>query len=271
MNNVIKTAILAFSIIPATCRGMDIFDAAQSNNIDSFKEFIKTNAHVNLQDQAGRTPLYIAAACGNSDTINVLIAAGALIDLPDKNGLTPLLAALKGNRQAIIPLLLGAKANINMPDNFGWTPLHEAVISKNRELVQFLIDSGAHVDTCDNDGRAPLHIAFIGNDIETVRILINANVTVTMQDINKAKATQDPKMLELLCNYYQSIEQAQKKTRKSMLMMAQALHIRLGDKSPVALVGTDILEAIGHSVLQAEKTNMYHPKTATRHQGCIIL
>jgi ankyrin repeat protein len=125
----------------------------------------------------GTTPLVRAAKAFDVEAIRLLLEKGADVNLNNNAGYTPVMAASGlGSRdhdtrgrfltedvqtQSIeaLKVLLKAGADINATDNRGQTPLHGAAFWGWTDVVQFLADNGAKVDARDNQGKTPLDSA----------------------------------------------------------------------------------------------------------------
>jgi len=68
-----------------------LFRAAQTGDRKQVREALDAGAHVNIQDNLGKTPLHYAVEKrNNSDIIKFLLEAGANISVKDYNNCTPL-------------------------------------------------------------------------------------------------------------------------------------------------------------------------------------
>ncbi len=73
-----------------------------------------TGAHiVDLQDQDGCTPLYIAAVHGHAAVTEQLIEARCNVDFQVKDGYTPLFIATQKGHAAVTGQLIAARCNVD--------------------------------------------------------------------------------------------------------------------------------------------------------------
>ena len=59
------------------------------------EKFIQAGAHVNLQDDKGRTALTLTTARGHHKCVKIMMKAGADVNIPDIDGNTALIIADK--------------------------------------------------------------------------------------------------------------------------------------------------------------------------------
>ena len=88
--------------------------------LDNFNELSRI---LSLQDEYGRTALFIAVMEGHTELVRFLIDLGA---------------------------------SIREVDEFGFLPLHQACFIENDEIVHCLIEAGADVDALDDEGKSAL-------------------------------------------------------------------------------------------------------------------
>ncbi|KAG7382318.1 hypothetical protein PHYPSEUDO_005050 [Phytophthora pseudosyringae] len=129
------------------------------------------NAAVNVQDDAGWTPLMSAASAGHGDIVGLLLSKGADANLPNENGQIPL--HYHRGRQEIAELLLDYTRDANQADNIGSTPLMRALGGKpSPVIIALLLDHGAKVNTRDVGGNTPLHLAISEGYEDIARFLV---------------------------------------------------------------------------------------------------
>ncbi|KAL4095549.1 hypothetical protein PRIC1_008923 [Phytophthora ramorum] len=130
-----------------------------------------TQAAVNVQDDAGWTPLMSAASAGHGNIVGLLLSKGADANVPNENGQIPL--HYHRGRQEIAELLLDYTRDVNQADNIGSTPLMRAMGGKPSPVITaLLLDHGAKVNTRDVGGNTPLHLAISEGYEDIARFLV---------------------------------------------------------------------------------------------------
>ncbi|AXK60148.1 ankyrin repeat domain-containing protein [Candidatus Chromulinivorax destructor] len=138
---------------------------------------------VNIQDDEGKALLHTAAFNDTTEVASMLIGAGAHLNLQDNHGKTPLhYAVLLADASDVATELLLAGSNINAKDNDGLTPLHYAAHRGNLQAVYFFILAGADMNIQDHHGKTAeqvagsfeVHACFLQN-----RIMKNLGCTIS--------------------------------------------------------------------------------------------
>lgn len=145
---------------------------------------ISNKMDINSQDKNGNTALHFVSNFGNLDLAKIFIKKGANINIKDNEGKTPLFLAVTispslygegkkmlKNKIDVATFLLENKADPNIKDNDGGTTLHWATISNKPELVKLLLKYGAKNNVSDKDGVTPLSLAKSFNFKDIVEIL----------------------------------------------------------------------------------------------------
>ncbi len=119
---------------------------------------------INMLDQNGHSPIFLAASRGrDKEVLALLIAQGANPQLQDPTGLTPLAVAIRnGHDQVAEHLLRVYGANPNIADNDGQTPLHHLALrgnDLNQYILRLLFERDADFNVRNNAGQMPLDIA----------------------------------------------------------------------------------------------------------------
>ena len=183
----------------------DCFEVACSLGHDTMVRILLCNgASLDVADDEGRTPLFLAIYSGSVNTVKLMLDKGASTDVRDDDGLTPLTyAAWINSGQMVRTLLpktqdtyLSGLATTNLeadeecmpelmfniifreassPDISSWqgrTALHWAAKHGWDKIVQKLLEKGASTDIRDGNGYTALMSAATEGHEEVVRILL---------------------------------------------------------------------------------------------------
>jgi FOG: Ankyrin repeat len=242
---------------PVFC--MDIFEAAETGNIDMVRELIEAVpeparlALVNQQTNYGSALLHCAIFSGQADIIRMLLDAVPESARPDL---------------------------INKQDNIGQTPLHCAAGMGHAEIARIIIDAIpesailALVNQQDNNGETPLFYAAMCSHTEIARMLIAngadlyANNKVGQNPAQSARANNHPVIAKLIERAQRRMANARQKAPIIAQTMAQALHPRLGAASPVCIIGQDLLHHITRLTVIANEQAARRPEQAKR--WCVV-
>lgn len=107
------------------------------------KKFIEVGADVNIGENGGLTPLFLASQKGHFEIVEKLIEAGADVNAVNKDGCTPLYWASRNGHLDVVKKLLEAGAEVNICDKDVCTPLYWALQNGHLEIVEKLIEAGA--------------------------------------------------------------------------------------------------------------------------------
>ena len=133
---------------------------------------------LNIQDKNGDT-LRIHATLNNQYRIcDLLLERGADVNLPNNKGYTPLYIAAQLDNYELCLLFLekGAKTEPGLYLIIG-TPLHMASDRGHVKICQLLLDQGAKI-IAYQDGDTPLHVAAMFGRDEVCKLLIDKNPSI---------------------------------------------------------------------------------------------
>ncbi|KAM3532251.1 hypothetical protein NHJ13051_000237 [Beauveria bassiana] len=136
------------------------------------KLLLEHGVEVDVEDAAGRTPLWIAAQTGRRELALMLLNRGAEKDRRDEHQRTPLWAAADSGQGDTVNLLLECQAAINCRDKFGQTALAVACSKGHVDIVMVLLFYSADMNLTDIRGRTPLWTATANGDETVVRMLL---------------------------------------------------------------------------------------------------
>jgi cytohesin len=181
----------------------EVFDAAESGNLNKVKKLINEGIGVNARNEDGETLLHLAARHTNIELAELLINSGAEVDIRDKSGATSLHESAWFGQKSFLQFLISKGADINATDNNGYTPLDYAVdgprggetapllrkhggkpgdilrseiikAAENGDLARLkaLVAKGTDVNVKNTRGYTPLHWAVSQNHKDVVEFLI---------------------------------------------------------------------------------------------------
>ena len=120
----------------------------RDGNENICKLLLDHEADVNIQDNAGWTPLHWYFLMGYENLCRLLLEHNADVNIQGKDGSTPLHLSARRKRYCskIIDLLVKyGVQNLNIHDAEGLTPLQLAVRHGKAQAVKELVDLGADV------------------------------------------------------------------------------------------------------------------------------
>ncbi|KAJ5398345.1 hypothetical protein N7509_006458 [Penicillium cosmopolitanum] len=135
---------------------------------------------VNFRAADGRTCMFSAVKCPQHNSLRALISHGAHVDQEDNYGRTPLSFAAELGQLDHVKILVDSDAAINSTDLQGWTPLFWAVSNRHDETIRYLLSiESIYNEQRDLTGRTPLIVAAEAGDVRIIRYLIEAKAKGT--------------------------------------------------------------------------------------------
>jgi len=171
-----------------------VWNAAGSGHLDQVRRAIEWGDPVNVRDQRGHTPFFLAVTCNKMQVAEFLVAHGADVNVKDNEGDAPLhlvvasrddrakfliangadvnsvgfegetpliLVAFHPDLYHVVELLIAGGADVNIKTSWGETPLARAIMGNNRETGVLLLRHGARPP----EGITPLHLAAYSGEI----------------------------------------------------------------------------------------------------------
>uniref|UniRef100_A0A8C9F4I0 Transient receptor potential cation channel subfamily A member 1 n=1 Tax=Pavo cristatus TaxID=9049 RepID=A0A8C9F4I0_PAVCR len=137
---------------------------------------------INLEGEAGNTPIIVACYKDNPEALTLLIENGGKICKPNKTGCMPIHAAAFSGAKTCMEILLkkgeelghSAKTHINFTNNGKCSPLHLAVQSGDLEMIKMCIEFGAQIDLKQNEKCTALHFAATQGATEIVKLMMSS-------------------------------------------------------------------------------------------------
>ncbi|MCP4370086.1 MAG: hypothetical protein GY797_18520 [Deltaproteobacteria bacterium] len=118
-------------------------ESMDADDITEILKLLKSGADVNLINENGYSPLYMASMDGHAEIVKLLLEAGADVNKASTNGITPLYSASVAGTIKVVRLLLEAGADVNKSGADNCTPLCGASSLDNTEVVKLLKKYGA--------------------------------------------------------------------------------------------------------------------------------
>ncbi|MFA6065943.1 MAG: ankyrin repeat domain-containing protein [Candidatus Babeliaceae bacterium] len=113
-----------------------------------------------------------AAEFGDKFRVSHLLAAGVPVDVTNQYGQTPLYLAAWHGYMPLVKFLLNNNANINHKTTMRNSVLHEALLRGHDDIVEVLIAHGADIHIRDNSGKTALHWAVATGKENIVKLLL---------------------------------------------------------------------------------------------------
>lgn len=137
-----------------------------------FDCLVANKANLNLVNEEGKTPLYLACKKKptDPDVVKKLLSNGADANLTTAQ-FYPLLVACDNDDTEIVNLLLSHSADPNVSRD-GKTPLLLAARHCNDKAISMLMKHGADVAAVDSLNNTALHLVLKKNPIKVVRIVV---------------------------------------------------------------------------------------------------
>lgn len=162
-----------------------LHSAAQYGYSNMVATILSVGTDINLGNESGSTPVYLASRWGHLRTTKLLLQQGADLHLTTDHGWAPLHAASIHGYLAISLVLLKAGADVNKAANDGVTPLIAAATGGHTPIAKALIYAGAHLDTQKpGNGESALYNAAWNGNLGVVRELFGAgaNAAITTSE-----------------------------------------------------------------------------------------
>ncbi|KUF89943.1 26S proteasome non-ATPase regulatory subunit 10 [Phytophthora nicotianae] len=178
--------------------------AVKVGDVSKLQKLLDNGVNLDAKDEDERTPLHWACATGRLDVAEFLLeCAKATVNVQDDAGWTPLMSAAsaghgdivglllsKTGRQEVAELLLDYTRDVNQADNTGSTPLMRAIGGKPSPVViALLLDHGAKVNTRDVGGNTPLHLAISEGYEDIARFLLENGANPNAKNNDEERCT----------------------------------------------------------------------------------
>ena len=183
-----------------------MLQAARDGDLGAVRSALRQGVNVNLQDDDGCTPLYIAVAHGHETMVKLLLENHADTDQSNHNGNAPLNIAAERGSLGIAELLVKAGVDLMAPSKFGDTSLHIAALHGRTSIAELLLLQGSDIEAVADDGLTPLSQAVTRGHKSMIVLLLDkgAKIHATTNDgdsvLHLAALTRDLACFELLAS-----------------------------------------------------------------------
>ncbi|KFW88052.1 Transient receptor potential cation channel subfamily A member 1, partial [Manacus vitellinus] len=169
--------------------------ATKKNQIESVRLLLSRGANPNILNSNMMAPLHMAVQSLHNEIVKILVQHSSTdVNLEGEAGNTPIIVACyKDNPEALTLLVcmiifyvllstlvqceeLGhsAKTHINFTNNGKCSPLHLAVQSGDLDMIKMCIEFGAQIDLKQNEKCTALHFAATQGATEIVKLMISS-------------------------------------------------------------------------------------------------
>lgn len=172
--------------------------AADAGDFDAVEVLVENGSDVNVEDDAGHTPLVNSLFAKSIECTRLLIKSGARMDVQINQGYTLLhIAVMKDSPEAIEELLKNG-AEIDKVNARGLSPLALAVCFGYNEPIKRLLENGADINAVSRHNMTLLHQAVMWNRFDAVKALVeggcNLNARNAMDETPLMLAVQQRKI-----------------------------------------------------------------------------
>jgi len=153
--------------------------AVQWDDLETADLLIRAGAHVDVANDYGVTPLWMAATNGSAAMIEKLLNAGADPNSALPNGETVVMTAARTGRVDAVTALLSRGARVDGAEDVkGQTALMWALSERHLDVAEALIASGADVQARSTSGFSPILFAARQGDLDAVKMLLDRGADV---------------------------------------------------------------------------------------------
>ena len=170
--------------VPLDKNGASILHGTVSKGLEMATDMLlDQKADVNLADNEGTTPLYIACSRNYVTIAEKMLLAKANPNVLDKDGFSPLFVAAQENYVDIVELLLRYKADADIRGNDGFTPLHTAAQNNFQIPARMLVEAKANINLSTTNGFSALHMACTRNHIIMAAFLLKHGANMEQENV----------------------------------------------------------------------------------------
>ena len=172
-------ALLATAVSLAAAGDVRLIEALRHNNTAAVPDLLKQHADANATQGDGATALHWAVHLDDLNTADLLIRAGAHVNVANDLGVTPLYLACTNRNAAMVRKLLDAQANPNATLLNGETVLMNCARAGDLGAVTALLARGASVNASEpSHGQTALMWAAAQRHPQVVGALVDGGADV---------------------------------------------------------------------------------------------
>lgn len=150
-----------------------LIQSSLSGETKAVLSMLEKQFDVSACDAQGNHPLGAAACGGHLELVQALCEThNAPLELTNDIGTTPLWLAAGYGHTAVLEYLLGRGADVNTPNSTKDTPLVAAASKGHTACVARLVAAGARHITLNSAGDSPLSLAVAAGNLEMVQVLL---------------------------------------------------------------------------------------------------
>lgn len=183
---------------------INLFSIITSGDLPGLKRSLANGASLDIRDERGATPLFVAAFHGQLRIVEFLLQQGVDVNEGNQVKFTPLMAAAREKRVDVTEVLLAAKADTELQAQAGMKALHCSLMdtvpkSGNRPyetetrligILKLFKRYGANLNTRGQRGNTPLMDAAWWNLVHAVEFLLAEGANPDDSD-NKGQTATD--------------------------------------------------------------------------------
>ncbi len=163
-----------------------LYLAVEREDLFLVEELIQKGAKIDRKSN-GITALAHAASLNNFKAVGYLLKEGATVNLPNDNGDIPLFIAIDNGYDIVAGILINKSkdpiSDVNWRTKIDETLLNIAIVKSHPEIVKILLNAGAYFESLDYFENSALHIAAREGNNEILSILINHGVELNARNL----------------------------------------------------------------------------------------
>uniref|UniRef100_A0A8B9MQY0 Transient receptor potential cation channel subfamily A member 1 n=1 Tax=Accipiter nisus TaxID=211598 RepID=A0A8B9MQY0_9AVES len=155
--------------------------ATKKNQVESVSLLLSRGANPNILNSNMMAPLHMAVQSLHNEIVKILVQHSSTdVNLEGEAGNTPIIVACYKDNPEALTILVGeelghsAKTHINFTNNGKCSPLHLAVQSGDLEMIKMCIEFGAQIDLKQNEKCTALHFAATQGATEIVKLMMSS-------------------------------------------------------------------------------------------------